>query len=339
MSFLKIENASREGAKTVTAFAGVSGSGKTYSAILYAYGLAKRRADKVGFLDTENRRGRLYADILPGKAQFLIADMGAPFSPARYAEAIKQFEAAGVEVLVIDSVTHEWEGIGGCDDIANDGVPPGKPGRWNKAKREHKKFMDTMLQSSMHIVVCVRAREKTKIDKDSQGKTIFIPQGIQPVQEKNFMFEMTASLMMDDQGARQDVLKCPAALQPFLGRGTGYIGIQDGESVRAWIDGGTPVNKELERCRAMLANTCEQGMKALEAAWKSLTPQAREALKAELPALKASAAGYDQQREIASRADESEMTEAATAALMRGKTNDQPPTTATTTTDDAPFTD
>lgn len=338
MSFLKIETASRDGAKTVTAFAGVSGSGKTYSAILYAYGLAKRRADKVGFLDTENRRGRLYADILPGKAQFLIADMAAPFSPARYAEAIKQFESAGVEVLVIDSVTHEWEGIGGCDDIANDGVAPGKPGRWNKAKREHKKFMDTMLQSSMHIIVCVRAREKTKIDRDAQGKTVFIPQGIQPVQEKNFMFEMTASLMMDDQGSRQQVMKCPAALQSFLGRGTGYIGVQDGEAVRSWIDGGTPVNKDLERCRAMLANTCEQGMKALESAWKALTADQRKALAAELPALKASAEGYDRQREIADQGDTSEMTENATAALM-GEVHDEPKQPTAATSDDAPFTD
>lgn len=336
MSFLSIQPASREGAKTVTAFAGVSGSGKTFSAILFAYGLAKRQAHKVGFLDTENRRGRLYADILPGKAQFQIADFAAPFSPARYAEAIKQFEAAGVEVLVIDSVTHEWEGIGGCDDIANDGVAPGKPGRWNKAKREHKKFMDTMLQSSMHIVVCVRAREKTKIDRDAQGKTIFIPQGIQPVQEKNFMFEMTASLMMDNQGARQDVMKCPAALQAYLGRGNNYITVEDGEAVRAWIDGGTPVNKELERCRAMLANTCEQGMKALEAAWKSITPQARQALQNELPALKASAGAYDGQRQIASeQQDTSEATEAATAALM------QPTPTAPTREEDDgnPFAD
>lgn len=335
MSFLKIESASREGAKTVTAFAGVSGSGKTYSAILFAFGLAKRRADKVGFLDTENRRGRLYADILPGKAQFKIADFAAPFSPQRYAEAIKQFEAAGVEVLVIDSVTHEWEGIGGCDDIANEGVAPGKPGRWNKAKREHKKFMDVMLQSSMHIIVCVRAREKTKIDRDAQGKTVFIPQGIQPVQEKNFMFEMTASLMMNAQGAHQDVMKCPAALMPFLGRGKDYIGIEDGERVRAWIDGGTPVNKDLERIRATLANTCEGGMKALEAAWKALTADQRKALADELPVMKASAAGYDQQKEIAAASsDESEMTAAATAALTTPVTE---PATAEGEDDGNPF--
>ena len=81
------------------------------------------------------------------------------------------------------------------------------------------------------------------------------------------------------------------------------------------------MNKELERCRAMLANTCEQGMKALEAAWKSITPQARQALKDELPALKASAEAYDQQREIADHGDESEMTAAATAALTTPVTN------------------
>jgi len=162
MSF-QVRKAERQGARLLIQLSGVSGSGKTYSAILYAYGLAKCNASKVGFLDTENRRGRLYSDILPNKAQFLIADMGAPFSPARYAEAIKQFEAAGVDVLVIDSVTHEWEGIGGCDDIANDGVAPGKPGRWNKAKREHKRFMDVLLQSSMHIVFFVLAREKTRL--------------------------------------------------------------------------------------------------------------------------------------------------------------------------------
>jgi hypothetical protein len=129
--------------------------------------------------------------------------------------------------------------------------------------------------------------------------------------------------MMDECGKRQDVMKCPAALMPYLGRGNNYIGVQDGEAVRAWIDGGTPVNKDLERCRAMLANTCEQGMKALEAAWKAITPQARQALGAELPALKASAAGYDKQREIASASDTSEMTEAATAALTQQPTNQE----------------
>lgn len=315
---IKIETASREGAKVVIGLAGTSGSGKTYTALQIGYGLAKGDGKKLGFLDTENRRGRLYSDTLP--KPFLIGDLVAPFSPDRYIEAIKAFEAAGVEVLIIDSGTHEWEGPGGCEDIANDGNP--KTPRWNKAKREHKRFVNYMLQSSMHIILCLRAREKVKIENDG-GKAVFVPLGLQPITEKNLMFEMTASVMMYDQGRTQQVLKCPEALRAHLGRGRDYLTAKDGAAVRAWIDGGTPVNKDLERIRATLANTCEQGMDALGAAWKALTPDQRKSLADELPALKASAAGYDNQRDIASAGDASEMTEAATAALT---TSAQQPT-------------
>ena len=154
------------------------------------------------------------------------------------------------------------------------------------------------------------------------------------MQEKNFMFEMTASLMMDQCGQSQQVMKCPAALMPHLGRGNNYIGVQDGAAVRAWIDGGTPVNKDLERIRATLANTCEQGMEALGSAWKALTADQRKALADDLPGLKASAAGYDNQRDIASAGDASEMTEAATAALTAPT---QQPTTNQEDDDGNPF--
>lgn len=311
---IKIEQASREGAKVVIGLAGVSGSGKTYTALQLAYGLAKGNAGKIGFLDTENRRGRLYSDILPNGAKFNIGDLVAPFSPQRYMDAIAAFEQAGCEVLVIDSGSHEWEGPGGCEDIAHEGNP--KQARWNKAKREHKRFVTAMLQSSMHIILCLRAREKVKIERGERGESVFIPLGLQPITEKNLMFEMTASVMMQDEGRSQTVLKCPEALRAFLGRGNNYLTAKDGAAVRAWIDGGTPVNRELERVRATLANTCEGGMAALEAAWKGLTAEQRKALQAELPALKASAQGYDAQREIAGTEDSSEATEAATAALM-----------------------
>lgn len=302
MSIIRIEEARREGAKVVIGLAGTSGSGKTYTALLLAFGLAKRNGKKLGFLDTENRRGRLYADVLG--APFLIGDLVAPFSPSRYIEAIKAFEDAGCEVLIIDSGTHEWEGVGGCEDIANDGNP--KFPRWNKAKSEHKRFMNALLQSSMHIVICFRAREKVKIEKGERGENVVIPLGLQPITEKNVMFEMTASLMMDQEGKRQDVLKCPAALRDHLGRGSGYIGIADGEAVRAWIDGAAPIDKELERHRATLANTCEQGLDALKAAWEDLPKNAKTKLRSELDGLKASAEAYDRQRRIAAESTESD---------------------------------
>src|SRR6185312_6787529 len=256
MSIINIRQAKREGARLVFGFIGISGGGKTYSAIQLAYGLAGYNAAKVGVLDSENRRAGLMADILerssrPTKERFMLADLMAPFSPGRYAEAILEFQQAGVEVLVIDSVSHEWAGVGGCDDIANapnrDGSDP-KVARWNQAKREHKRFMSALLQSDCHIVACVRAQEKVKLGKDEKGKTIFIPIGLQPVQEKAFAFELTASVMVHDQGKRYDVLKCPADLLPHF-PGDCYITADTGYAIRQWVDGGGEVNPKVEKWR------------------------------------------------------------------------------------------
>ncbi|HEY4287290.1 MAG TPA: AAA family ATPase, partial [Puia sp.] len=130
MGILNIRPVVKGGSKAILGIAGPSGTGKTYSALLVARGMVKT-ASKVGLLDTENKRGSLYAEILDGP--FMIGDLYPPFSPRRYAEAIKEFQDAGVEVLVIDSVTHEWEGEGGCDDIANAKI--GKMDNWIGAKR------------------------------------------------------------------------------------------------------------------------------------------------------------------------------------------------------------
>lgn len=272
-----IRKAERRGARVVIAFAGVSGSGKTYSGLQFAYGLAGYQAGKVGLLDTENRRGSLYADILqratkPTGERFQIGDLAAPFSPQRYIDAIKQFQEAGVEVLVIDSCTHEWEGVGGCDEIANDGNP--KLPRWNKAKREHKRFVNALLQSDMDIVACIRAREKSKPGKDENGNFTYISQGVQPVCEKNFMFEMTASLLMHDEGKRYDRLKMPAELQAAF-PGNGYITAATGEAVRQWVQGAAAKRPE-DRLRDRLMSVAENGVAAVNAEWLKVSAEGRK---------------------------------------------------------------
>ena len=293
MGVLQIRPAQREGARVVIGLSGVSGCGKTYTALCLAYGMANGDGKKVGFLDTENKRGSLYADdelyteiqkqlkLKDKPSPFLIGDLFAPFSPKRYIEAIQEFQAAGVEVLVIDSATHEWEGIGGCLEISEYGNP--KVPNWNKAKAEHKKFMNTVLQCDMHIVFCVRAREKDKPEKqmvDGVNKTVFVDMGLQPIQEKNFMFEMTASCMLHDEGKRQDVMKCPSQLREYLGRGQGYLTAADGMAIRDWIDGGKKLNAAVERYRNALQSKTEQGAAAVTEAWEKVPTKIQKALTA-----------------------------------------------------------
>lgn len=269
MSVIEIRDAEREGARLVLALAGVSGGGKTFTAIELAYGLANYDPRKIGLLDTENRRGSLYADALekhpthPTNVRFKIGDLYAPFSPQRYTQALLAFQKAGVEVLVVDSGSHEWEGIGGCEDIAFAGNP--RMPKWNDAKREHKAFVNALLASDMHIIICLRAREKVRVES---GKVT--PLGIMPICEKNFMFEMTASIMMYDEGRGQTVMKCPKELRPFLAREKGYLTAADGKAVRDWVDGAKELDPRVEHARNTLRTVTEQGMDALVDAWKAL---------------------------------------------------------------------
>jgi len=286
MSVIQIRKAQREGARVVIGIAGVSGSGKTYTAIKLAYGLAGGDGNKVGFLDTENRRGSLYADIV--KSPFLIGDLFAPFSPARYVEAIREFQAAGVEVLVIDSVSHEWEGTGGCEDIAS--ASTNKVIGWANAKSQHKRFMNLLLQSNMHIIACIRARDKIDFTDPKNPR----PLGIQPVCEKGFMFEMTASLMMRDGGREQEVLKCPSDLLPILGRTSGYITEDDGAALSQWINGAQVLDPTVEKFRNSLQSVTEQGLVALKVAWTDTPPKVRKALGPDfLEMLKAAAQSFE----------------------------------------------
>lgn len=278
MSVLNIRKARRSGARLLIMLSGTSGDGKTRTALEIAYGLTGRDPSKIGMIDAENRRGSLYADVFanpnrPDRSDepFLIGDLFAPFSPDRYVEAIHQFQAAGVQVLIIDSGSHEWEGIGGCIEIA-EGNNPNKP-NWAKGKLAHKKFMNALLTCDMDIILCLRAREKAKPEKqlvEGKEKLVYVPLGLQPIAEQNVLFEATVSLMLHDRGMRQTVVKCPDVLMPFLGRGTGYITADDGVELRRWVDGADPVDPKVEKWRNRLISITERGEAYVEECWGSV---------------------------------------------------------------------
>lgn len=289
MGILNIRPAKRGESKAILGIAGVSGSGKTFTALQIARGMVKKTSE-IGFLDTENKRGSLYADILDG--EFMIGDLYPPFSPKRYSEAIKEFQDAGVKVLVIDSVSHEWEGEGGCDDIANASLQSGKKmANWIGAKREHKSFMNTLLQCNMNIICCIRAREKT--DFKDQNKPVSL--GVQPICEKNFMFEMTASLLMENEGKTQRFLKIPSFLQKAFGDGKGYLGQNTGKQIIEWIETGEKEDPEVTRIKSEMLMACEMGTAGVLAIWNTLSSPMKKKLEAHKNVCKEAAEEYERQ--------------------------------------------
>ncbi|WCS27827.1 ATP-binding protein [Methylobacterium sp. NMS14P] len=181
----------REQVSLLIALAGASGSGKTKSALRLAEGISP--AGKIAFVDTEARRGLHYAD----QHRFLHADMRPPFKPIRFVEAIAAAKAAGAEVVILDSFSHEYDGEGGIIDWADALAESGTkaPGNWKEPKLAHKRMMNALLQCRATLIFCLRADEKIEIVREG-GRTQVRPLGWMPICEKRFMYEMTASFTL-----------------------------------------------------------------------------------------------------------------------------------------------
>ena len=106
---MQLRKATRKKAKIRLGLSAVSGGGKTYSAILIAKGLCGDLS-KVAVIDTENGSADLYAHL----GDYNVLPLAAPFTPERYIEAIRSCEKAGMEVIIVDSISHECDDKGGC---------------------------------------------------------------------------------------------------------------------------------------------------------------------------------------------------------------------------------
>ena len=255
----------REKIGLLFAVAGPSGSGKTYSALLLAKGIANGTG-RIAVIDTEAGRALHYApkpgekaDAERGTFDFLHLDFPAPFTPERYIEAIKACEDAGATVIVIDSISHEWAGEGGCSDIqfaeatrmaTNRSTKVVEEWRmdamtapaWKRPKLRHQRMMARLIQCRTHLIFCLRAQEKVKIVKKSDGKgTEIVPIGFQPICEKAFMFEMSGSLLMAPAlpGAPDYSLphKLNDELQSIFPHSV-RIGPEQGKRLRQWAETG-----------------------------------------------------------------------------------------------------
>ena len=187
---IQIRPANRSQSKLRLGISGPAGSGKTYSAILLASGIAP--LEKVVFLDTENGSASMYSDL----GKYNVATMSPPYSPEAFISAIKECEDAGMEVIVIDSASMEWSGPGGVLDIHGK-LLGNSFTNWAKVTPRHDAFIQAILQSKCHIIACTRRKSDYSVDKDSQGKTTITKVGLAAVQRDSFEFELTTEFILD----------------------------------------------------------------------------------------------------------------------------------------------
>lgn len=239
----EIKKATRVGINPLIEIYSESGCGKTYSALLLARGMAGPNG-KIVVADSESGRASLYADVLDGG--FETFDLCAPFTPARYVEALDAIDESGAAVGIIDSGSHEWEGPGGVIDMAGEiEQRSGKTGLhcWKTPKFEHAKFVQRLLRSKIPIIVCLRAKYKSRQIKENGKMVILKDETTSPIQAEDFIFEATAHFeILQSHSIIVTKSSHPSLRDCFPKDKTTPITVEHGKMLAAWCNAaGKPV--------------------------------------------------------------------------------------------------
>ncbi len=287
---MKFEKAVRRKAKLRLALSGPSGSGKTLSALLLAQGIGGR----IAVIDSERGSASLYAGSVQvgGGRKVITPDFDTlslqpPFSPENYVEAIKAAESAGYDTAIIDSITHEWSGSGGCMEIAESVAKARFGGNFWSAfsvvTPRHQAFIDAMLQSNMHIIVTMRSKTETAQQEGKNGKKSVVKLGMKAEQRDGFEYEMTAVLDLSHEDHFATSTKDRTGI--FMGRDPVVITSDTGKHLLAWLESGEdepepekPVEMADEAVQAHIkAMTGADSVEALQAAWVAASEAATDA--------------------------------------------------------------
>lgn len=249
---MQLRKVTRKQAKIRLGLSAVSGGGKTYSALLIAHGICQDWG-KVAIIDTENGSADLYQHL----GDYNVLPLTAPYSPERYIEAIAACEKAGMQVIIIDSITHEWEGKGGCLQIAES--LGGRYQDWAKVTPRHQAFINAMLQSPSHIITTVRRKQDYEMTKDGNGKIKVEKGGLKEITREGFEYELTANLEID---IRHNATASKDRTGLFMDKPAFVPTAETGKLIKEWCETGEALPTQTESIALWTTELIECNTKA-----------------------------------------------------------------------------
>ncbi len=240
---MALQKAVKSQSKLRMAIIGPAGSGKTYSALAIAEHLAG--SNRVALFDTEHGSASKYSDIFDFDTDNIVA----PFHPDKFCKAIQEAVTGNYGAVIIDSMSHAWNGEGGILDIveafAKRMKSPNSFAAWKDATPIQNRLTESILSANTHVIVTMRSKTEYVLGDDGRGKQVPRKVGMAPIQRENWDYEFDIVLEMDsNNNAIVTKTRCPAL--------TGEVFSKPGKNVAdilaAWLSSGVqPQPKQIEQ--------------------------------------------------------------------------------------------
>lgn len=181
---LTIKRAIKEQSKLRMALAGPAGAGKSWTSLTFATVLAE--GGKIVVIDTEHGRSQKYADVF----DFDIIELDT-FSPKLYMEALGIAHREGATVVIIDSLSHAWNGEDGILEQVGRNF-----NNWKEATPLQNKLINTIQRAPFHVIATMRSKSEYVVETIN-GKATPRKVGTAVIQRDGVDFEFDVFGMMD----------------------------------------------------------------------------------------------------------------------------------------------
>jgi hypothetical protein len=293
---MMFQKAERRKAKLRLGLTGPSGSGKTWGALLIAKGIG----GKIAVIDTERGSASLYTNLV----DFDVLELSPPYTPERFIDALKAAEAGGYDTVIVDSITHEWSGVGGClelvDKVAAAKFKGNSWSAWNEVTPRHRNLLDAILRSPLHVVVTMRSKTETA-QTEENGRKKVVKLGMKAEQRDGFEYEMTTVLDITHEGHFALASKDRTGL---FGGDPKPISEKTGAMLRDWLESGaeplpSAADVAIDLLRANADKLSETWVKNARAWQDVMSDDDFKRVVAEKDALKAAQAPAEPSQEVA----------------------------------------
>lgn len=231
------KRASKSQSRLRLGLVGVSGSGKTFSALAIASALAAHYDGRVALIDTEHGSASKYAD----RFNFDVLEL-ADFNPKNYIDAIKA-ASDYYDVLIVDSLSHAWSGSGGVLEMVDNAAKRSQSNNsftaWRDVTPLHNQLVEAIVGAPIHLIATMRSKTEYVLEKDDRGKTTPRKVGMAPVQRDGLEYEFD---LVGDMDTNNTLIVSKSRIPALSGKVIAKPGAELGDTLFSWLTDGKPLH-------------------------------------------------------------------------------------------------